>query len=95
MKSLHARCVPLVIGLFLGVVTSAEAQTARTAPTNPIAPGMSTPRQGTSGIGPGQGSDAGVAPPPMAGFQNPIPGPLPPPSQPPIINGPLSQSPHM
>jgi hypothetical protein len=93
MKSLHVRCVPLVIGLFLGIVTSAEAQTARTAPTNPIAPGMSAPRYGTREFGPGQGSDAGVAPPPMPGVQNTIPAPLPTPSQPPIINGP--QNPHM
>jgi len=33
------------------------------------------------------------APPPIPSYQSRIPAPLPPPPQPPVINGPLSESP--
>lgn len=53
MRSLHVSGVTVVIGLLLGVVTSAGAQTARTAPTSPIAPGAHAPPYSMGGIGPG------------------------------------------
>jgi hypothetical protein len=36
----------------------------------------------------------GASPPPSPTFENRIPAPLPAPSQPPVINGPLSRSPY-
>jgi hypothetical protein len=41
----------------------------------------------------GGGPVVAQVPPPIPEGQNPIPAPLPPPPAPPIINGPLTQSP--
>jgi hypothetical protein len=93
MRSLHIpRVTTVAIGLLLDVVTSSAAQTARTAPTSPIAPGTSALPRGTGGIGPGPGSGVEVPSLRMPDLQSRIPAPLPPPPQPPIINGPLSPS---
>ena len=88
MRSLHVPCVTVVIGLLLGVVTSAGAQTAGTAPTSPIARGSGSGFAHGAGSGIGRGARIRQ----MPSLQNRIPAPLPPPPQPPVINGPLSPS---
>ena len=86
MRSLHVPCVTLVMGLLLGVVTSVGAQTARTAPTSPRGSGSGFAPGANSGFGRGAHIRQ------MPALQNRIPAPLPPPPQPPVINGPLSPS---
>jgi hypothetical protein len=88
MRSLHVASVAVVMGLLLGVVTSVEAQAARTGPSGSFARG---PGSGfTRGMGSGVGRGAGLRQVPS--MQNRIPAPLPPPPQPPVINGPLAPS---
>jgi hypothetical protein len=88
MRSLHVSSVTVVIGLLLGVATSAEAQTARTGPTSPIARGSGSGF--AHGLGSGIGGGARFRQTPS--LQNRIPSPLPPPLQPPVIKGPLTPS---
>ena len=53
MKSLHVLSATMAIGLFLGVATSAGAQTPGTAPTSQFAPGPHAPPYSMGAIGPG------------------------------------------
>jgi hypothetical protein len=88
MRSLHVPSVSVVIGLLLGVVTTAGAQTAGTGPTSPIARGSGSGFAHGTGSGIGRGARSRQLP----SLQNRIPAPLPPSPQPPVINGPLTPS---
>jgi hypothetical protein len=78
-----------------GVIGSTPGFARGAAPG--IAPGSGVGIGGGSGVGIGRGAGAGIGRGArlrqMPAMQNRIPAPLPPPSQPPVINGPLQQSP--